>query len=68
VGTALLLVLAGYVAGSIPFGYWLVRLARGEDIRRLGSGNIGGSNVWRCFGARFGLPVVRRRTARSWPC
>src|SRR5664280_706990 len=56
-GTALL-VLAGYVAGSIPFGYWLVRLARGEDIRRLGSGNIGGSNVWRCFGARFGLPVV----------
>jgi glycerol-3-phosphate acyltransferase PlsY len=58
VGTALLLVLAGYLAGSVPSGYWLVRLARGEDIRRLGSGNIGGSNVWRCFGARFGLPVV----------
>jgi glycerol-3-phosphate acyltransferase PlsY len=58
VGTALLLVFAGYLAGSIPFGYWLVRLVRGEDIRSLGSGNIGGSNVWRCFGARFGLPVV----------
>jgi glycerol-3-phosphate acyltransferase PlsY len=58
VGTALLLVFAGYLAGSIPSGYWLVRLVRGEDIRRLGSGNIGGSNVWRCFGARFGLPVV----------
>lgn len=57
-GTAPLFVLAGYLAGSIPFGYWLVRLARGEDIRRLGSGNIGGSNVWRCCGARFGLPVV----------
>lgn len=57
-GTALLLVLAGYLSGSIPFGYWLVRLVRGEDVRRLGSGNIGGSNVWRCFGARFGLPVV----------
>ena len=56
--TAALLVLAGYLAGSIPSGYWLVRLVRGEDIRRLGSGNIGGSNVWRCFGARFGLPVV----------
>ncbi len=56
--TAALLVLAGYLAGSIPSGYWLVRLIRGEDIRRLGSGNIGGSNVWRCFGARFGLPVV----------
>jgi glycerol-3-phosphate acyltransferase PlsY len=55
---SLLLVLAGYLAGSIPFGYWLVRLARGQDIRRLGSGNIGGTNVWRCFGARLGLPVV----------
>lgn len=56
--TAVLLVFAGYLAGSIPFGYWLVRLVRGEDIRSLGSGNIGGSNVWRCFGARFGLPVI----------
>jgi glycerol-3-phosphate acyltransferase PlsY len=56
-GTALL-VLAGYLAGSIPFGYWLVRLLRGQDIRRLGSGNIGGTNVWRSFGARFGFPVV----------
>ena len=57
-GTALLLVIAGYLSGSIPFGYWLVLLVRGQDIRRLGSGNIGGTNVWRCFGARFGLPVV----------
>jgi glycerol-3-phosphate acyltransferase PlsY len=52
------LVLAGYLSGSIPFGYWLVRLLRGEDVRRYGSGNIGGSNVWRCFGARYGLAVV----------
>jgi len=57
-GTALLFVLAGYLSGSIPFGYWLVRLLRGQDIRSLGSGNIGGTNVWRCFGARFGLTVV----------
>src|SRR5450830_1108770 len=56
--TAVLLVLAGYLAGSIPFGYWLVRLLRGEDVRRCGSGNIGGTNVWRCFGARYGLAVV----------
>jgi glycerol-3-phosphate acyltransferase PlsY len=55
---SVLLVVAGYLAGSIPFGYWIVRLFRGQDIRRLGSGNIGGTNVWRSFGARYGLPVV----------
>jgi len=55
---SVLLVAFGYLAGSIPFGYWLVRLVRGQDVRLLGSGNIGGTNVWRCFGARFGLPVV----------
>lgn len=36
-----------YLSGSIPFGYLLVRLVRGEDIRRSGSGNIGATNVSR---------------------
>ena len=46
-----LFVLAGYVAGSMPFGYWLVRVFKGVDIRTVGSGNIGASNVWRTYGA-----------------
>ncbi len=54
----LLFALAGYVAGSIPTGYWVVRIARGVDIRTLGSGNIGGTNVWRVYGRTYGLPVV----------
>jgi glycerol-3-phosphate acyltransferase PlsY len=36
-----------YLSGSIPFGYLLVRIFRGEDIRRTGSGNIGATNVSR---------------------
>jgi glycerol-3-phosphate acyltransferase PlsY len=38
---------AGYFLGSIPFGYLLVLLFRGEDVRRSGSGNIGATNVSR---------------------
>jgi glycerol-3-phosphate acyltransferase PlsY len=53
-----LLVLAGYVAGSCPWGYWLPRIVRGEDVRRTGSGSIGGSNVWRSYGRWLGIPVI----------
>ncbi|MGH9554222.1 MAG: glycerol-3-phosphate 1-O-acyltransferase PlsY [Terriglobales bacterium] len=39
--------LVAYLLGSIPFGYLLVRVFRGEDIRESGSGNIGATNVAR---------------------
>src|SRR5207302_8320844 len=42
-------VLGGYLLGSLPFGYWLVRLFRGEDIRTRGSGNTGATNVFRLY-------------------
>ena len=37
----------GYLLGSIPFGYLLVRFFRGADVRTTGSGNIGATNVAR---------------------
>jgi acyl phosphate:glycerol-3-phosphate acyltransferase len=44
---ALVIAAVSYLLGSIPFGYLLVRIFRGEDVRRSGSGNIGATNVSR---------------------
>jgi glycerol-3-phosphate acyltransferase PlsY len=52
------LVVLGYLLGSCPWGYWLVRIVKHEDIRRAGSGNIGATNVWRTYGRWLGAPVV----------
>ena len=56
--TFLALVVLGYLLGSCPWGYWLVRLVKHEDIRKTGSGNIGATNVWRTYGRSLGIPVV----------
>jgi glycerol-3-phosphate acyltransferase PlsY len=45
--TVCLIAILGYLLGSIPFGYLLVRIFRSEDIRATGSGNIGATNVIR---------------------
>ena len=40
-------IVVSYLLGSIPFGYLLVKIFRGQDIRQSGSGNIGATNVSR---------------------
>jgi glycerol-3-phosphate acyltransferase PlsY len=60
-----LLVVAGYLAGSLPFGYWVGR-AKGLDVRTIGSGNIGATNVWRALGWKYGLPVVLLDVAKGF--
>jgi glycerol-3-phosphate acyltransferase PlsY len=60
-----LIVAAGYLIGAIPFGVVVVRLVRGEDIRAVGSGNIGATNVWRSYGRTLGLPVALLDVAKG---
>jgi acyl phosphate:glycerol-3-phosphate acyltransferase len=61
-----LLIAGGYVLGSMPWGLWLVKIFRGEDIRTKGSGNIGATNVWRVYGPKLGLPAVVLDTAKGF--
>lgn len=56
--TEALAIAGGYLLGSLPFGYWLPLLFRGEDIRTGGSGNVGASNVFRVYGRRLGTAVA----------
>lgn len=50
--------LASYLLGSIPTSYLVVRLVKGEDLRRMGSGNLGATNLYRVLGLKYALPVA----------
>lgn len=52
-----LLLGGAYFLGSVPFGYVIPRLARGIDIRTVGSGNIGATNVARAMGRKWAILV-----------
>ena len=51
--TIVLLGVAGYVLGSLPWGYWLSRFVTGKDIREVGSKGTGAANVWRHAGFKM---------------
>jgi acyl phosphate:glycerol-3-phosphate acyltransferase len=52
------LVVLGYVLGSMPWGLWLPRVLSGVDIRAAGSGNTGATNVWRTLGFKLAVGVA----------
>jgi glycerol-3-phosphate acyltransferase PlsY len=48
----------GYVCGSLPWGLWLGRWFRGVDVRTMGSGNLGATNVFRSLGPGLGIATL----------
>ena len=66
----LILVLVAYLLGSLPTALLVVRLMTGEDVRRKGSGNVGGTNALRAAGWKAGVAVtvidVAKGAAAVW--
>lgn len=54
----ILLLAAAYLIGGIPFGYLMVKLKTGQDVRSVGSGNIGATNVLRTTGRAAGVATL----------
>jgi acyl phosphate:glycerol-3-phosphate acyltransferase len=64
--TVATLIILAYLIGGLPFGYWFVRLRIGKDIRTMGSGNIGATNVHRMAGTKAGLIVLVLDILKGW--
>ena len=64
-GIYVIVAVIAYLLGSIPFGYLLVRTFRGEDVRQIGSGNIGATNVARAAPA-LGIATLLLDVAKGY--
>lgn len=62
----LVALVAAYLLGGIPFGYFLVRWKTGRDVRGLGSGNIGATNVLRTTGRGLGVVTLLLDIAKGY--
>jgi glycerol-3-phosphate acyltransferase PlsY len=60
------LLVVAYLLGGIPFGYLLVRLSTGQDVRAMGSGNIGATNVLRTTGRGWGVLTLALDVAKGY--
>ena len=56
--TLALWAVASYLLGAIPTSYLVARLAKGVDLRQVGSRNLGATNLYRSLGWRYAIPVA----------
>jgi glycerol-3-phosphate acyltransferase PlsY len=64
--TLLIVAVVSYLLGSIPFGYILVRVFQGIDVRSIGSGNIGATNVARTGGKGLAIATLILDAFKGW--
>jgi acyl phosphate:glycerol-3-phosphate acyltransferase len=65
VARVLLVVIAGYLLGAVPFGLLLSKVFAGQDVREHGSGNIGATNVSRVAGPTAGILTLALDTCKG---
>ena len=66
VSVLIAVIVCSYLLGSIPFGYILVRAFRGVDVRSVGSGNIGATNVARSGGKKLAAATFVLDAFKGW--
>jgi glycerol-3-phosphate acyltransferase PlsY len=64
--TLIAIAAGSYLLGSIPFGYILVRVFQGVDVRSIGSGNIGATNVARTGGKGLAIATLILDALKGW--
>jgi glycerol-3-phosphate acyltransferase PlsY len=64
--TLIAIAAGSYLLGSIPFGYILVRVFQGVDVRSIGSGNIGATNVARTGGKGLAVATLVLDALKGW--
>ena len=64
--SGLLALVIAYLLGGIPFGFLLVKLTHGTDVRESGSGNIGATNVLRTTGRAAGVATLALDIAKGF--
>lgn len=62
----ILFIFLAYLAGSIPSGVWYSKYVHKIDVRELGSGNSGGTNIGRNFGAVAAIVVIAVDVLKGW--
>ena len=63
---ALLALVLSYLLGAVPFGFVLVRVIKGVDLRSVGSGNIGATNAMRALGRPLGAVAFILDLGKGW--
>ena len=63
---SILIIVGAYLIGSFPTGYLLVKAIKGEDIRKIGSGNTGATNVKRVLGKKGFFTVMLLDTLKGF--